>query len=53
MSDDPAVRQSNMETQPARVPLQTRRAQTTILLLVILLLASFGLRVYRLGDKSV
>jgi len=53
MSDDPAVRQSNMESQPARVPLQTRRAQTTILLLVILLLASFGLRVYRLGDKSV
>ena len=32
---------------------QTRRTQTTTLLLVGLLLASFGLRIARLGDKSV
>lgn len=32
---------------------QSRLTQTTVLLLAILLSTSFGLRVYRLGDKSV
>ena len=53
MSDDSAVRQSDMKSQPPQARWQTRRTQTTTLLLVVLLLASFGLRVYRLGDKSV
>lgn len=42
-----------MKTQSAQTHGSTRRSQITGLLLVALLLASFGLRVYRLGDKSV
>jgi len=53
MFDDSSVRQSDIGAQPARTDGQTRRSKLTLLLLVILLLASFGLRVYRLGDKSV
>ncbi|MBL7184052.1 MAG: glycosyltransferase family 39 protein [Anaerolineae bacterium] len=53
MSDDSAVRQSDLKSEPPQARWQTRRTQTTTLLLVVLLLASFGLRVYRLGDKSV
>lgn len=53
MSDDLALQQSDTKAQSARAHWQGRRSQVTVLLLVILLLASFGLRVYRLGDKSV
>lgn len=53
MSDDLAFQQFDTRAQSAQTHCQTPRSQVTVLLLVILLLASFGLRVYRLGDKSV
>ena len=53
MSDDLALQQFDTRAQSAQTHCQTPRSQVTVLLLVILLLASFGLRVYRLGDKSV
>ena len=42
-----------MKSQSAQAWWQARRSQTATLLLVVVLSASFGLRVSRLGDKSV
>jgi len=54
MCDDPTVQQSNKRAQSAQAHRCTWSSQTTILcLLLFVLLVSFGLRVYRLGDKSV
>jgi mannosyltransferase len=48
------VRQSDKKSRFPQARWQTRRSQTTVLLLMVaLLLVSWGLRVYRLGDKSV